>query len=139
MDEHSETFFRTVEGFRKKMKKILEGEETRKQFELVKYEQEMLEVASKDHEMTDDGGQVSIPVSKPLSDQNEVTCTTMEFTEPQSPCRSESEISSKSSGSNGVKWIPLHEIFSHMKDMDGHEVSRYFCALLGLVSRNFIK
>src|SRR5436309_2309570 len=108
------------------MKKILEEEKRKDQFNLTTYEQELLEVANKDMD-SDDGSQVPRPVSN-MHDQHGSDSISRDFAEPQSPCRSET-----SSNSNGLKWIKLENLFAHVKNQDRREAARYFCAVLGLV------
>jgi hypothetical protein len=114
------------------MKKILEEEKGKDKFNLTTYEQELLEVANKDMDSSDDGSQVHrIQDSNSMHEARESDAISKDFPEPQSP-RSESDASS--STSNGQKWIKLENLFAHVKHQDRREAARYFCAVLGLVS-----
>jgi hypothetical protein len=129
MAENTPEFFLHVTNFEKRMKKVLEDDAKKGEFDVRKYEREVLEVTVKE--------------------SNEMDAASEDFLIPQSPVKSNSidgflsdiiqtSPSTRSSfdgsqSSTGGSWVPLKHIFQHMKNINRTEAARLFYAVLALV------
>jgi len=115
-----------VKNFERKMKKILEAEAKKQEFDVKKYEMEVLEATSREvalSEAEDEPRMLSPNVSN----------------EPVRPhLNMEHRLSCSSTSSEANRWVPLSKIFHTAKNMEKVEACRTFYAVLALVCSRFV-
>lgn len=135
MAENTPEFFLHVTNFEKKMKKILEEEAKKDEFDVRKYERDVLEVTAKESSELDRSDDFVVPNSPLKLQPVEVEQFDHLLT---SPSTRSSFDGSQSSGSGSTHWVPLKHIFHHMKSFDRTETCRSFYAVLALVRNCFV-
>jgi hypothetical protein len=113
------------------MKKVLADEEKKEEFDVRKYEMEVLDVANKEIQEQNEEVRVLSPTLNLSS--TELPCNLIGFPFDGLPSPSSSD------SGDGVKWVSLRQIFSHMKRLERHEAARMFYAILALVNTKFDK
>jgi len=132
MAENTPEFFQHVTMFEKRMKKVLEEDAKKEEFDVRKYEREVLEVTVKESNeiegsLCEDTFLVPQSPMKSLSIDKDIS----EIMAASPSTRSSFDGSQSSSGGG---WVPLRNIFQHMKNIDKTEAARLFYAVLALVS-----
>jgi len=121
------------------MKRVLAEEENKEEFDVRKYEMDVLDVTHSEEEEAEAAGgadeesvQGMTPVrALTLPDDPAGHTPLLQFNLDGLPSPSSSE----GTGVGGVRWISLKRIFSHMKTLGRQEAARMFYAVLALVSR----
>ncbi|XP_035714372.1 uncharacterized protein LOC110858041 isoform X3 [Folsomia candida] len=142
MAENTPEFFQHVTNFEKKMKKILEEEAKKDEFDVRKYERDVLEVTAKESsELVVNSTGVAgerfddflVPTS-PLMRQQSIDEVGFDPVLFASQSTRSSFDGSQISSLVGSSWVPLKHIFNHMKSFDRTETARSIYAVLALLS-----
>ena len=135
------------------MKKVLADEEKKETFDVSKYEHEVLAAtAFEAHEeelldLDESGDETTMTASSSSIPDCMIEDSSLEnphVIEPRSPSfmpppgmvSPSSTSNSPSSYDFGRKWVPLSNVFNHMKKFDRNECARHFYAVLALVSKS---
>ncbi len=133
MAENTPEFFKHVTNFENKMKKILEEDAKKDEFDVRKYERDVLEVTAKESselDRTSTNEDLFLVPTSPIKPQS-VYAESFDqiFTSPST----RSSFDGSQASSCGNSWVPLKHIFHHMKSFDRTETARSFYAVLALV------